>query len=97
MRQNATKSYDLPRQIPNTQVQDLEKLERKRQELLNWEDGLIQKSRQMEEAVEQFNVKMSKMASQKAEIQGNVKKLQGLTVDYSRMLESEGRAKEMQD
>ena len=51
----------------------------------------------MEEAVEQFNVKMSKMASQKAEIQGNVKKLQGLTVDYSRMLESEGRAKEMQD
>jgi len=43
-------------------------LERKRQELVNWEDGLIQKSRQMEEAVEQFNVKMSKMASQKAEI-----------------------------
>ena len=69
LRQNVTKSYDLPRQIPNnSQAQDLDKLERKRQELVNWEDGLIQKSRQMEEAVEQFNVKMSKMASQKAEI-----------------------------
>ena len=47
----------------------------------------------MEEAVEQFNAKMAKMAQQKAEIQGNVKKLQGLTQDYSRMLEGEERAK----
>jgi len=51
----------------------------------------------MEEAVEQFNHKMSKMATQKTEIQANVKKLQGLTTDYQRMIESEERAKRMQD
>ena len=42
LRQNqAAKSYDLPRQLP----QELEKLEQKRQELIKWEDGLLQKSR----------------------------------------------------
>ena len=37
--------------------------ERKRQELVEWENALLQKSRQMEEALEQFNGKMAKMAN----------------------------------
>ena len=37
--------------------------ERKRQELVEWENNLLQKSRQMEEALEQFNGKMTKMAN----------------------------------
>ena len=67
LRPSHGKSYDLPRQLPS-QAEELEKLERKRQELVQWEDGLLLKSRQMEEAVEQFNAKMAKMSQQKAEI-----------------------------
>ena len=37
--------------------------ERKKQELVEWESALLQKSRQMEEALEQFNGKMAKMAN----------------------------------
>ena len=50
----------------------------------------------MEEAVEQFNVKMGKMTAQKTEIQTNIQKLQGLTADYKNMLEGEERAKRTQ-
>ena len=38
-------------------------IDRKRQELVQWEDVLLQKSSQMEEAVEQFNQKMNKMTA----------------------------------
>lgn len=65
--------YDMPRQMNDHHSSAA--LERKRQELVQWEDSLIHKSQQMEEAAEQFNIKMGKMATQKAEIQANVKKL----------------------
>ena len=58
----------MPRQMEpgfvqgNTTKDDIAS-ERKRQELVEWESALLQKSRQMEEALEQFNGKMAKMAN----------------------------------
>ena len=106
LRQNThTKSYDMPCQITNQSdnrlhLDDLSQkqtsnpdLDAKKKELLTWEQTLLAKSSQMEEAALQFNQKMSKMATQKAEIQANVKKLQTLTQDYQKMLETEERNK----
>ena len=72
------RSYDMPRQMDQTE----EKMNQKRQELVEWENTLLDKSRQMEEAVHQFNSKMQKMSNQKAEVQQNVKRLQELTANY---------------
>ena len=50
-----------PFQLQNQQAR--EELNAKRQELVEWERGLLEKSRQMEEAVQQFNAKSQKMSS----------------------------------
>lgn len=47
---------------------------------------MLEKSKQMEETMKQYNGKMERMANQKAEIQQNVKRLQMLTQDYQHML-----------
>ena len=57
------KSYDMPRQMEQASSTTNAELVSKRQELLSWESTLLEKSRQMEEAVEQFNVKMQRMAA----------------------------------
>ena len=55
-----TKNEDMPRQIRKA---SREEFDLKRQELVHWESALLEKSRQMEEAVEHFNLKMHKMAT----------------------------------
>ena len=58
---------------------------------------MFQKSLQIEESMEQYNLKMNRMAAQKLDIQENVRKLQSLTKDYQQVIEAEERTKLAQD
>ena len=65
--------------------------------LVDWETQMFQKSLQMEETMEQYNLKMNRMAAQKQDIQDNVRRLQALTKDYQHVIEAEERTKLAQE